>query len=393
MAEDLFSIAIVCYNQNNYIEQCIDSVLVQNYPFIELIICDDFSDNFDKESLQKYINKKIIDLDIKYKIKNIIIFRQKQNMGTVKNCNTACELATGKLFKLLAADDMLYDENVLKNISLYFQNLQVNVLCGRGQACLPDGSLTQYMYPTDTEYKKMYVCNMDNLLSMLCTLPWSSIFAPGVAFRKSFLESMGKFDTSYQYIEDWPLWIKICTSGYKIDFVDLIVVKYRYGGISTEGGTKQRIKLKKLFYCECTDLFKKILYSTVKNKFSLVDVIKCKLSLQCFERKILLEYEWNSTSALRKLILFVKTLPGFIYRKLVGAIGNNKRFSVKNDLTILICLYLVLSVSNIMNLRFLIGKYIFILFVAILLFKLIANSILKLIQTNINKKYERKISD
>lgn len=95
MEKKLFSIAIVSYNQRDLIEDCIDSILEQTYENIELIVCDDCSYDFNIEEVKAYIEK-----NKKQNISNVIVYKQKKNVGTSANCQKAMELANGDYFKL-----------------------------------------------------------------------------------------------------------------------------------------------------------------------------------------------------------------------------------------------------------------------------------------------------
>lgn len=52
-----FSIVIPCYNEKNYIQNCINSILGQNYPqsLIEIILVDGFSNDGTREIIQNFI--------------------------------------------------------------------------------------------------------------------------------------------------------------------------------------------------------------------------------------------------------------------------------------------------------------------------------------------------
>ena len=54
----LISCIIITYNQNKFLFDAIDSVLSQDYEYIELIIADDCSSDFEKSSIEKYIQSK-----------------------------------------------------------------------------------------------------------------------------------------------------------------------------------------------------------------------------------------------------------------------------------------------------------------------------------------------
>ena len=54
---ELFSVIILVYNNSVYLTECIDSILMQTYPNIELIIADDHSLSFDEEYFKDYIQK------------------------------------------------------------------------------------------------------------------------------------------------------------------------------------------------------------------------------------------------------------------------------------------------------------------------------------------------
>ena len=150
VSNPLFSIAIVSFNQRNLIEECIDSILMQTYSNIELIVCDDNSCDFDAQSIKDYI-----DGHKNENITNVIIYKQKRNVGTSANCQKAFDLSNGQFFKLQAADDMLKDEHVLENVLKYFRINSTNVLIGRAQACTHNGVLTSDICGGDGRWHKM----------------------------------------------------------------------------------------------------------------------------------------------------------------------------------------------------------------------------------------------
>lgn len=108
----LFSVIVLTYLQGHLIEKCLDSILNQTYPNMELVICDDCSADFDEDRLRSYIEEKKED-----NLKNLVIYKQSHNVGTTANAKTGIELSHGKYFKLHAGDDLLYHDDVLQNMA------------------------------------------------------------------------------------------------------------------------------------------------------------------------------------------------------------------------------------------------------------------------------------
>ena len=94
------SVFIVSYNQKDYIEQAIQSVVTQNYPPFEVIISDDCSTDGTWGIIQKYAAQ-YPDL--------IKASRNEPNIGIFQNFNKATSLTTGNLITCVAGDDFIKD--------------------------------------------------------------------------------------------------------------------------------------------------------------------------------------------------------------------------------------------------------------------------------------------
>ncbi len=106
--QDLVSVVIPFYNEENYFDDCINSVLNQTYQNIEIIIVDDGSDKKFYEKLrllnQRYPNK-------------INLFH-KQNGGVGSARNLGIQKATGKYISFLDADDYWLPNKIENQINL-----------------------------------------------------------------------------------------------------------------------------------------------------------------------------------------------------------------------------------------------------------------------------------
>ena len=97
------SIVVVTYNRAHYLEECLDSIISQNYPNIEIIITDDNSNDDTETICKKYVKKYPF---IKY-YKNT-----RYPQGPNGNKNNGLDFATGEYIGILDDDDFL-EKNVL----------------------------------------------------------------------------------------------------------------------------------------------------------------------------------------------------------------------------------------------------------------------------------------
>ncbi len=220
----LVSIIIISYKNLNYIFDTIDSILIQDYPNIELIISDDSTEKFDKNIYIDYIEK-----NNKGNIKNLIVHKNEKNLGTVKNVNKAIKMSKGNIIKLIAADDAFYNDTV---ITAFVKFIEINdslVVVSKVVACDENLSVLN-----DSEYNKVFnnilnatLINFDKQKCLIQLCIGSFIPAPGVCFTKEVFDKYGYFDENYRLIEDWPMWLRLVREGCKIYYLDEISVKYR----------------------------------------------------------------------------------------------------------------------------------------------------------------------
>lgn len=104
------SIIIPVYKVEDYIERCIESVMAQTYPDIELILVDDASPDRSIE-----LARKIIDRDCRFP-HEVIYVTHEVNRGLSAARNSGIEVVTGDYLYFLDSDDELYDENAISTL-------------------------------------------------------------------------------------------------------------------------------------------------------------------------------------------------------------------------------------------------------------------------------------
>ncbi len=115
----LVSILVVTYNQKNYLKECIDSILSQDYENIEIIIADDYSKDGTQDMLKEYNEK--------YPNKFILKLSER-NQGITKNSNLAHFACNGKYIAWMGGDDLMLPSKIRKQVE-YMENNPTCTIC------------------------------------------------------------------------------------------------------------------------------------------------------------------------------------------------------------------------------------------------------------------------
>lgn len=99
----ILSVAVPCYNSQDYMENCIES-LVRGGEDMEIIIVNDGSKD----------NTESIAMSLKEKYPSIIKVISQENGGHGEAVNTGLKNATGEYFKVVDSDDWVDEEALSK---------------------------------------------------------------------------------------------------------------------------------------------------------------------------------------------------------------------------------------------------------------------------------------
>jgi glycosyltransferase involved in cell wall biosynthesis len=110
MAElPLISVCVITYNHEQYILDCLEGIISQNYPNIELIISNDASSDNTHSKIKSFIEKieQSTTITVKY-------FNQSKNLGICPNLKFAMDQCTGEFIALCEGDDYWVSHNKLR---------------------------------------------------------------------------------------------------------------------------------------------------------------------------------------------------------------------------------------------------------------------------------------
>lgn len=114
----LISIIIPVYNKEEYLNDCIKSVVYQDYHDIEIIIINDGSQDNSASIIKKWVEK---DTRIQY--------ISQENKGVSFTRNRGISMAKGEYIYLLDADDFL-EKNAISKLVYYAESTKADIIIG-----------------------------------------------------------------------------------------------------------------------------------------------------------------------------------------------------------------------------------------------------------------------
>lgn len=102
----LVSVMIPTYNHEHFIAECLDSILTQDYPALEIVVSDDASQDSTPAILREYASRH----------PNIKVLLNERNLGVNGNCNRALAACTGEYVALFAGDDVMLPAKISTQI-------------------------------------------------------------------------------------------------------------------------------------------------------------------------------------------------------------------------------------------------------------------------------------
>ncbi|WP_052772091.1 glycosyltransferase family 2 protein [Vibrio mexicanus] len=255
----LVSTVVPNYNNAEFIEECVQSILSQDYENIEVIIADDCSTDHSKDVIEKLAAQ---DKRVK------VVFNQ-ENLGITKNRMIGIEAATGEYFNYLDSDDFIPRTDKLSKemelITYFKQKLGEDVIAFSDvNICHGDGRHAN-KFRLIRPVKEGWI--HDDLVCRRCLVPQN------FTMKKELYTNVGGHDDSIPFYENWDLKIRLAAK-YRYVYTGIDGFSYRrHGhGLSNQNVDRHRhwvkhIIDKNLFSVEeeRRELVKKSAYTMVNN--------------------------------------------------------------------------------------------------------------------------------
>lgn len=197
------SIVTPSYNQGQFLEETIRSVLLQGYPDLEYIIIDGGSTDNSVEIIKKYEQY-------------LTYWVSEKDKGQADAINKGLARATGHVFNFINSDDYLMPD-ALSTIAINFGDAQI--LAGACRNFYQD--LTQEEVVQNTNL------TVQSLLNGRRQDPPMVYHQPGVWFRTKLLKACNGFDASFHYVFDRELTLRYLAKYPHVRYTPTILVSFR----------------------------------------------------------------------------------------------------------------------------------------------------------------------
>lgn len=213
MIEKLVSIIVPIYNVENYLDECINSVLAQTYTKFELLLIDDGSKD----------NSGVICDEYLLKDKRIKVFH-KSNGGLSSARNFGLDKANGEYIIFLDSDDYWLKKDCLENLVKVAIDLDVDIVRGEYKEVDEFGSdLLIKDFSSKLEKQMQILSSADFYKWIIKGENFSVLFL----FRKNLFDTGLRFDEKRCFQEDIELNIRLFSKNFRCVYVPIVFYAYR----------------------------------------------------------------------------------------------------------------------------------------------------------------------
>lgn len=266
---DKVSIIVPIYGVEQYISQCIESLIAQTYKNIEIILVDDGSKDRSGDICEEYAAK-----DDRIRVYH------KQNGGLTSSRNYGLERATGEWIMHVDGDDWIGPETV-------------RLLLDKANKTNTDIVFSDFWfdYPDKQEQSHFYDWSKQGIegLKEYIATPWTCLWG-SMQKKTLYDENKLKSPDGINYCEDFHLIVRLCYFAKSIAKVSLPLYHYRQQEYSIVHNLDKKTEADEQYvYADIINFFKE---QRVYNEFK-----KCMA--------------WRSLKATQELMLDMKTFNEF----------------------------------------------------------------------------------
>ncbi|MWV46619.1 glycosyltransferase [Paenibacillus sp. HJL G12] len=267
------SILIPAYNRPYYLELALRSAIYQSYPNIEIIICDDSTNNEVERVVEPYLKE----------YSHIKYYKNPVNLA-LQNWYKLFDLAEGKYINYLMDDDLFKFNKIEKMVSFLECDPDISLVTSFRERIdengerLPSTSSTRRLFDSDVcidgrEFGSLMLKQTENLIGEPTT----------AMFRKEDINKFGHFnENEYCVLNDLATWLSLMKKG-KVAYISEALSYFRIHSGQNQRNTKYMVlsieewlklltsALEDEFFSSKVD-YKKSLIRYLQNSLSIIEI-------------------------------------------------------------------------------------------------------------------------
>lgn len=209
MGHPLVTVGILSYNNELYLRDTLESIRLQTYPHLELIVVDDASSDGSVELVEAWLAE--------YPEVEGQVIRHTANKGVCATCNDIVRNAKGEFVCIIGSDDIYLPDKLQTQIDAFAANderygvVYSDVYYINELGVVTGKTAIDEKYLAENTFEKMIEANVIPAMSVLV--------------RKACYDKVGLYDEKLSY-EDADMWLRI-SKEYKFLYSSYPSAQYR----------------------------------------------------------------------------------------------------------------------------------------------------------------------
>lgn len=204
------SVFLPTYNQRHFIDETIESILLQDYSNLEIVVGDDGSTDGTQERLLEY--------QVSYPSLFKLILSE-SNLGITANSNKILSECTGDYIALLGGDDIWLPGKIHKQVEWFIRN-QDAAICHTKTESFDSLTGTTISITPESANPRNTPAGLGAFLEAPPSYVGSSFMIPRWAIPDS------GFDERLRLVSDWLFTLDLLTKG-RMGYIDEVLTRYR----------------------------------------------------------------------------------------------------------------------------------------------------------------------
>ncbi|MFZ4261504.1 glycosyltransferase family 2 protein [Sphingobacterium sp. HJSM2_6] len=201
------SIVVPCYMQGQYLEECLDSVLNQNFTDWECIIVNDGSTDETDRIVKEWLLK-----DSRF------IYIKQKNQGISSARNTGLQTAKGNWIQFLDCDDLIEKNKLLASSKFFDQDIDL-ILSGYRYFESFEGPKFTRIIGRNNFLPEVCIDRTDQTDRLALFFEKNPFVISSPLYKASIFKEIGGFDERLSALEDWEFNLRCGINGYVMQHI------------------------------------------------------------------------------------------------------------------------------------------------------------------------------